>query len=112
MSARAFSLSAVIPTEGFSVIKGAPVIGGLHGVHRHYFSPHCKSWMFTRPHGMDQFVNLRATMLDDASWFAPFIETCTKEELPWASTPAVRSYETFPPMAQYAALVAEYAQQN
>jgi hypothetical protein len=68
--------------------------------------------MFTRPHGMDQFVNLRATMLDDASWFAPFIETCTKEKLPWATTPAVHSYETFPPMALYAALVAEYAQQN
>jgi hypothetical protein len=112
MSASAFSLSAAIPTEGFSVIKGAPVIGGLRGVHRHYFCPHCKSWMFTRPHGMDQFVNLRATMLDDASWFAPFIETCTKEKLPWATTPAVHSYETFPPMAQYAALVAEYAQQN
>jgi hypothetical protein len=50
-------------------------------------------------------------MLDDASWFVPFIETCTKEKLPWATTPAVHSYETFPPMAQYAVLVAEYAQQ-
>ena len=30
---------------------------------------------------MDKFVNLRATMLDDASWFVPFIETCTKEKL-------------------------------
>lgn len=26
------------PTEGFAVIKGEPVIGGLHGATRHYFA--------------------------------------------------------------------------
>jgi hypothetical protein len=111
MSASAFSLSVAIPSEGFAVTKGEPVIGGLHGVHRHYFCPHCMSWMFTRPHGLDQLVNLRSTMLDDASWFVPFIETCTNERLPWATTPAVHRFEAFPPMADYAGLVAEYAQQ-
>jgi hypothetical protein len=30
------------------------------------------SWMFTRAEGFDWFVNLRATMLDDPSWFTPF----------------------------------------
>ena len=64
--------------------------------------------MFTRPQGIDQFVNLRPTMLDDASWFTPFIETCTKERLPWATTPATHSFETFPPYEDYAGLVAEY----
>ena len=39
---------------------------------------------FTRAQGIENFVNLRPTMLDDASWFAPFIETCTNEWLPWA----------------------------
>ena len=38
------------------------------------------SWMFTRPEGMDWFVNLRPTMLDDPSWFEPLIETCTERE--------------------------------
>jgi hypothetical protein len=72
MTASAFSLSAGFPSEGFTVTKGEPVIGGLHGATRHYFCPHCMSWMFTRAEGFDWFVNLRATMLDDPSWFTPF----------------------------------------
>src|SRR4051812_46526050 len=62
MTASAFSLSAAIPSEGFAVIKGEPTIGGLHGEHRHFFCPHCKSWLFTKAHGLDTFVNLRPTM--------------------------------------------------
>jgi hypothetical protein len=109
MSASAFSLGAAIPSEGFLVIQGEPVIGGLHGANRHYFCPHCMSWIFTRAHGIDTFVNLRPTMLDDASWFAPFIETCTKDKVPWAVTGAVYSFETFPPAAEWAGLMTEYA---
>ncbi len=111
MSASAFSLSVAIPGEGFAVTQGDPVIGGLHGVHRHFFCPHCMSWMFTRPQGVE-FVNLRATMLDDTSWCVPFIETCTDERLPWATTPAVHSFGKFPPMTDYARLVAEYTEKG
>jgi len=110
MSASAFSLSAAIPSDGFLVTKGEPVIGGLHGEIRHYFCSHCMSWMFTRPPGMDWFVNLRPTMLDDPSWFKPFIETYTSEKLPWASTPAVHSFETFPAFEAYAGLTKEFAE--
>jgi len=109
MSASAFSLSATIPSDGFRVTAGEPVIGGLHGDARHHFCPHCKSWMFTRAKGLDMFVNLRPTMLDDASWFVPFIETFTAEKLPWATTPAVHSYERFPPFEAFEGLVADYA---
>jgi hypothetical protein len=109
MSSSAYSLSAAIPADGFSVTDGDPVIGGLHGAARHYFCPHCMSWMFTRPEGMDWFVNLRPTMLDDPSGFSPFIETFTSEKLPFATTAAVHSYETFPPMEDYEGLVAEFA---
>jgi hypothetical protein len=108
MSASAFSLSAAIPSEGFSVTQGDPVIGGLHGPTQHYFCPWCMSWMFTRPEGLDMFVNLRPTMLDDAGWFSPFVETFTSEKLPWATTQAVHSYETFPPFDAYETLIAEY----
>ncbi len=109
MTASAFSLSAAIPAEGFSVTRGEPVIGGLHGPTRHYFCGYCMSWLFTRPEGMDWFVNVRTPMLDDAWPAKPFIETCTSEKLPWATTPAVHSFEKFPPMEQYQLLVEEYA---
>ena len=112
MSSSAYSLSAAIPADGFEVTAGEPVIGGLHGATRHYFCPHCLTWMFTRPEGMDWFVNLRPTMLDDASWFSPFIETFTSEKLPWATTSAVHSYETFPPMEAYEGLLNEFAAQS
>ena len=111
MTASAFSLSAAIPTSGFSVVQGQSVIGGLHGAAHHYFCPHCMSWVFTRAEGLDHFVNVRPTMLDDASWFTPFIETWTKEKLPWATTPAQHSFAGFPALADYAALTEQYAKQ-
>jgi hypothetical protein len=109
MTGSAFSLSAAIPNQGFAITKGEPVIGGLHGTARHFFCPHCMSWMFTRPDGFD-FVNLRATMLDDPSGFFPFIETYTSEKLSWASTPAPHRFEKFPPLEEYKGLVEKYAE--
>ncbi len=96
MTASAFSLSLAVPDQGFAIAAGEPVIGGLHGATRHSFCPRCKSWMFTRPEGLDDIVNVRATMLDDRAWFRPFVEFWTKEKLPWAATPAVHSYATEP----------------
>jgi hypothetical protein len=110
MSSSAFSLSAAIPADGFAVIEGEPVIGGLHGATRHYFCPHCMSWMFTRPEGMDWFVNVRAPMLDDPGWYAPFIETWTSEKLAFAQTGAPHSYEALPPLDAYEGLMKEYAE--
>jgi hypothetical protein len=112
MTASAFSLSALYPTDRFEVIWGEPVIGGLHGATRHFFCPHCMSWLFTRPEGMDPFVNVRATLLDDARSFRPFVETYISEALPWAKTSAVHAFEKFPPMEQHAAFLAEYAKQS
>jgi hypothetical protein len=110
MSASAYSLTAMFPSSGFVVTKGEPVIGGLHGEHQHLFCPYCMSWVFTRPHGVDQFVNVRPTMFDDVSWFGPFIETYTSEKLTWANTPARHSFEKFPAMTDFARLVAEFAE--
>jgi hypothetical protein len=110
MSASAFSLSVAIPVDGFAVMEGEPVIGGLHGATRHYFCPHCMTWMFTRPEGMDWFVNLRTTMLDQARSLAPFVETYTIEKLPFAQTGAKHSFETLPPMEAWEGLMREYAE--
>ncbi|MXQ10914.1 GFA family protein [Microvirga makkahensis] len=109
MTASAFSLSALYPSDGFAVVQGDPVIGGLHGPTRHFFCPHCMSWLFTRPEGLDDFVNVRATLFDNARDFTPFIETCTSEALPWARTPARHSFKRFPPMESYPELMAEFA---
>jgi hypothetical protein len=110
MTASAFSLSAAIPSDGFAVTAGEPVLGGLQGEVQQYFCPSCMSWLFTRMPGMDQFVNVRATLLDDAGWFSPYIETYTSEALPWAKTPAVHSFEKFPDMTAYGPLIEEYRQ--
>jgi hypothetical protein len=110
MSASAFSLSAAIPSQGFEVTKGEPVLGGLRGEIHHHFCPSCMSWMFTRATGMDWFVNVRATMLDDTRWYRPFVETYTSEKLAWASTPAVHSFEKFPTFEDYERLTKEFAE--
>ncbi len=48
-------------------------------------------------------------MLDDAAWFAPFIETFRREALPWARTGAPHGYDAFPAMADYGPLTAAFA---
>jgi len=109
MSASAFSLTLTIPSGGFEVAKGEPIIGGLHGPTRHYFCPRCMSWMFTRPEGWNEFVNLRPSMLDEHGWIVPFIEVWTQEKLSWANTPAVHSYATQPAFSDYTKLIEEFA---
>lgn len=109
MSSSAYSLSAAIPADGFEIIEGEPVPGGCDPSVGHHFCADCMTWMFTRPAGVDWFVNLRPTMLDDPRWFAPFIETYTGEKLPWATTPAAHSFAKFPPMEAYESLLAEFA---
>jgi hypothetical protein len=108
MSASAYSLSAAIPSLGFEITRGEPVIGGLRNPQlRHFFCPACLSWMFTR--FRPEFVNLRATLLEDVSWYSPFVETWTRTKLPWATTSAAHSYAEFPPEEDFAMLTAEFA---
>jgi hypothetical protein len=113
MSASAFSCSAAIPAQGFEVTVGEPVIGGAHGDDtHHYHCPRCKSWLFTKPVGMDWFVNVRPTMFDDTSWFAPFVETFVSVKFPWAETGATHSFQEFPPMEAFEGLTKEFAAQD
>ena len=110
MSASAFSLSLGLPADGFEVTQGEPEIGGLHGAEiHHHHCPRCKSWMFTRVEGLDWFVNLRPSLLDDHGWFVPFAEFWTREKLPWASTPARHSFDGVPGLDGFEPLVKAYA---
>ncbi len=112
MTASAFSLSVLVPSDGFTVTQGELEIGGMHGAARHFHCGHCKSWLFTRPDGMDGFVNVRATMLDDHRWYAPFVETCTSEALPWAKTGAAHSFPNIPPPDAFGPCVADFNQRG
>lgn len=112
MSSSAYSLTAMFPAHAFRVTKGSPVIGGMRGPDLlHHFCPACMTWMFTRIaiEGFDAFVNVRPTMLEDASWFQPFIETVIKEKLAWAETPAPYKFEGFPPVENFGRLMEEFA---
>lgn len=109
MTSSAFSLSAAIPADGFELIEGEPVIGGLHGPSRHYMCGWCMTWMFTRPEGMDGFVNVRSVLCDGAEWNEPFVETSKSEGLTWGSTSAVHSFDDIPDDAVFGPLIEEYA---
>lgn len=110
MTGSAFSTTVTVPTESFQILSGDPVIGGLHGdeaVHHH--CDWCKSWVFTRVEPDMGFVNVRATMLDEAVSFRPYMEVQTAEKLSWVDCEVERSFEGFPAMDDYVALVRDYA---
>lgn len=110
MTSSAFSLSVLAASSGFEVTEGEPVIGALHGDNRHLYCPYCMSWIFTRPHGAEAFVNVRATLFDDPGELAePFMETMTSEKLSWVTTPAVESFEGFPGPQDFGRVMAAYA---
>jgi len=110
MTGSAFSTTAIVPVDGFAVTQGETVIGGIHGDQgRHQHCDWCKSWMFTEVPPEMGVVNVRATMLDDSSWFVPFAETYTSEALPWALAGTPHQYEKFPPMEDFGKLMAAFA---
>jgi len=110
MSASAFSLTAMVPAEGFRVVSGDVVKGGIQGPELdHYVCPFCKTWMFTRITGFDAVVNVRPTLFEVAEWTVPFIETMTSARLPWVRIPVQHSFDGMPDPAQFPALLAAYA---
>lgn len=110
MTSSAFSTTLTLPVDGMSVTMGETVVGGLHGqLGEHHHCDWCKSWVFTKLPPEYGAVNLRATMLDDATWFVPFMETQTAEMLAWAKTPAKHRYERFPEPAEFPALMERFA---
>lgn len=113
MTASAFSLSFAVQSDRLEITRGKEVVvrGGEqeNDDQQHRHCSFCKSWLFTEVPPNLGFVNVRTTMLDDPSGLEPFIETQTAEKLPWATTPAVHSFERFPPMDEYVSLVQAYA---
>lgn len=59
---------------------------------------------------MDEFVNVRAMLMEDAVSYIPFAETCVDEMLPWAKTPAVHSFARFPSPDEFQVLLRKFAE--
>lgn len=112
LTSSAYSMAFIVPESGFEVTEGEPVLGGLHGEHKQYYCEYCKSWLFTLPAQMDTIVNVRSTILDDASWVVPFIDIETADKLPGVVTGAKMSFEGTPPMEEFTAIAAAYAQEG
>lgn len=112
MSASAYSLSEGYPSGAFRLLRGEPVIGGIHGATRHYHCDYCKSWLYTEPEGVEDFVNVRSTMFDKVRSEPPFVETHVGEALPWASARGQRRYDTLPAMDEWPQLIRQFAQRN
>jgi hypothetical protein len=109
MTASAFSLSSLYPADRFEPIQGETMLGGLKGATRHHFCPSCMSWLYTQPEGMDGFVNVRSTMLDDPTTHRPFVDVFLGEGMPWVATGAEHRYEAMPDQSHFAELTAAYA---
>ena len=109
MTGSAYSLSSLYASESFGITAGETVRGGMKSGPDHRFCPECMSWIYTVPEGMDGFVNVRATMFDDAAEHRPYVEMCCSESLPGATTGALRSYDQFPQESEFSELLAGYA---
>ena len=112
MTASAFSLSEGYPSAAFRLTQGETVIGGLHGPTRHYFCDHCKSWLYTEPEGVADFINVRSTLFDAPRTERPFMETYAGEGLPWARTGAQHRYQALPAMDEWPELIRAFAERS
>lgn len=108
-----YSLTLMLPDEGFAVLEGETARGGLHRDESHYhYCAHCKSWLYTTAPALGPFVNFRPTMLEDASWVVPYVESYVSEKLPGVVSGAKHSFEKFPVREQYPELVAGFAREG
>ncbi|AUQ58066.1 hypothetical protein PhaeoP30_01140 [Phaeobacter inhibens] len=111
LAASAYSLTVMFPAEAVTA-TGELVLGGKHSeARKHYYCPTCLSFVLSRLKAAPERVNLRASLLDDLTWFTPLVEIMTEDKQPWATVPASHSYARFPTTAEELAdLMDDYAQ--
>jgi hypothetical protein len=107
-----YSLTLMLPKSGFRV-EGETEIGALHKPDmQHHFCAHCKNWVYSDGERIPGLVNFRSTMLDDASWVMPFVESNVAERLPGVVSGAKHSYAEFPPPEDYQKLMEGFAREG
>lgn len=113
LSSGAYSLTMMLPPDGFEVLSGDTEIGALHRAEiQHHYCTHCKSWLFTTGALLGGNVNFRPTMLEDASWVRPYVETWTAAKLPGVSTGAKLSFEKFPTQDKLGEIIRGHAREG
>ena len=112
MTAGPFSLSSLYAADAFTLTAGETVRGGAGTGPDHQFCPKCLSWVFTIPDGMDGYVNVRSTLLDDYAGHAPFAEFYLDEGLPRMSSGARHSFGHAPDSAGFRQLIQDFSTQR
>ena len=110
-SGSAFSSILCVPGRGFTLLSGEPEAGWSHSGNPHFFCPQCRNWLFLRIPGPD-IVNLRASMLDDRRWFAPYVEIFAGHKLPWVSTGAPHSFPGMPQEHEFETLAQSFGREG
>ena len=107
-----YSLTLMLPEAGFKV-EGPTEIGALHKADmQHHFCAHCKNWVYSDGERIPGFVNFRSTMLEDASWVTPFVESNVASKLPGVVSGAKYSYQGFPPPENRQMLMEGFAREG
>src|SRR5262245_27611441 len=92
LTSGAYSLTLMLPPNALEV-EGETAIGAMHRAEsQHHYCPHCKSWLYTTAPALNGMINFRPSMLDDASWVTPYVESNVTEKLPGVETGAKRSF--------------------
>ena len=100
-TASAYSLTTMFPADSFQC-TGALIKGGLRSeAKKHYFCASCLNFIYSRINGAEHRVNLRTSVLNDASQFAPFVEVMTEKKIPWAKVPATHSFPRYPESTEH-----------
>jgi hypothetical protein len=97
-----------LPASGFEITHGEPEAGWTPSEHRHFFCRRCSNWLFLRVHGTD-IINLRTAMLDDPSWFVPYVEIFAANKFPWVSVRARHSFAGLPGPPVFESLMESFA---
>lgn len=114
LSSGAYSLTMMLPQAGFAV-EGDTELGALHRAEsQHHYCTRCKSWLYTTAPSLEGMglLNFRPTMLEEASWVIPYMESYISEKLPGVVTGARHSFEQFPDPSQYPELMAGFAREG